>query len=124
MFTKCAQNGKKSNKKKAASQKAKSLPMQIASSMATKDFAGYFEQAVFQPALHSRNMCTKPRNMRTASRKITRGFDDYSEQAVFQPALHSRILQKKATLLRASLFVIQNDGFRYQSYNNRGVAAK
>ena len=57
--------------------------MQIASSMATKDFAGYFEQAVFQPALHSRNMCTKPRNMRTASRKITRGFDDYSEQAVF-----------------------------------------
>lgn len=88
MFTKCAQNGKKSNKKKATSQKAKSLPMQIASSMATKDFAGYFEQAVFQPALHS------------------------------------RILQKKATLLRASLFVIQNDGFRYQSYNNRGVAAK
>ena len=124
MFTKCAQNGKKSNKKKATSQKAKSLPMQIASSMATKDFAGYFEQAVFQPALHSRNMCTKPRNMRTASRKITRGFDDYSEQAVFQPALHSRILQKKATLLRASLFVIQNDEFRFQSYNNRGVAAK
>ena len=104
MFTKCAQNGKKSNKKKATSQKAKSLPMQIASSMATKDFADYCEQAVFQPALHSRNMCTKPRNMRTASRKITRGFDDYSEQAVFQPALHSRILQKKATLLRASLF--------------------
>ena len=28
--------------------------MQIASSIATKDFAGYFEQAVFQPALHSR----------------------------------------------------------------------
>ena len=98
--------------------------MQIASSMATKDFDDYSEQAVFQPALHSRNMCTKPRNMRTASRKITRGFDDYSEQAVFQPALHSRILQKKATLLRASLFVIQNDEFRFQSYNNRGVAAK
>ena len=54
MFTKCAQNGKKSNKKKAASQKAKSLPMQIASSMATKDFDDYSEQAVFQPALHSR----------------------------------------------------------------------
>ena len=74
--------------KKAASQKAKSLPMQIASSMATKDFAGYFEQAVFQPALHS------------------------------------RILQKKAALTRASLFIIQNDEFKFQSYNNRGVAAK
>ena len=34
--------------------KAKSLPMRIASSKATKDFAGYSEQAVFQPALHSR----------------------------------------------------------------------
>ena len=87
MFTKCTQNGKKSNKKKAASQKAKSLPMQIASSIATKDFAGYFEQAVFQPALHS------------------------------------RILRKKAALTRASLFIIQNDEFRFQSYNNRGVAA-
>lgn len=89
MFTKCAQNGKKNNKKKATLYtKAKSLPMQIASSMATKDF------------------------------------DDYSKQAVFQPALHSRILQKKAALTRASLFVIQNDEFRFQSYNNRAVAAK
>ena len=77
--------------------------MQIASSMATKDFAGYFEQAVFQPALHSRNMCTKPRNMRTASRKITRGFDDYSEQAVFQPALHSRNMCTKPRYAKAEV---------------------
>ena len=62
--------------------------------------------------------------MQIASSMATKNFDDYSEQAVFQPALHSRILQKKATLLRASLFVIQNDEFRFQSYNNRGVAAK
>jgi len=35
--------------------------MQIASSIATKDFAGYFEQAVFQPALHSRILQKKGR---------------------------------------------------------------
>ena len=61
--------------------------------------------------------------MRIASSKITKDFAGYSEQAVFQPALHSRILQKKAALTRASLFIIQNDEFRFQSYNNRGVAA-
>ena len=40
--------------------KAKSLPMRIASSKATKDFAGYSEQAVSQPALHSRILQKRP----------------------------------------------------------------
>ena len=69
-------------------------------------------------------MYTKPRNMRTASRKITRGFDDYSEQVVFQPALHSRNTYTKGPTERGGLFIIQNYEFRFQSYNNRGVAAK
>jgi hypothetical protein len=94
--------------------KAKSLPMRIASSRVTKDFAGYSEQVVFNlPFIAA--YCTKGRTttkakslpMRIASSKITKDFAGYSEQAVSQPALHSRILQKRPHM-RASLFVIPN----------------